>query len=162
MPFINPSLAAILTLSAALPLYGQSVESRIDLLGAHIRASLTDSTFTSSECSHWVRIEEILGRDGDGFSDGAEAESGGGDSNGDGIPDALQAHVASIPTLLTSPLIVSWAAPIDSDDLFLQENPRSGTQAWAFMPGPIQKSAHPYVVRMHPTNARMLFRLARP
>jgi len=279
-----------------------TLQSRIDLLGAHIRASLTDSAFNTSEYSHWVRIEEILDRDGDGVSDGVEAESGGGDSNGDGIPDALQAHVASFPTLLTGPLIVtstaglsfesilvealsdfpplksqefptgiwsftlgglsdggpatvnihasgenrgerfycfgptpenptphwydfsfdgttglevegdllilhlvdgargdhdltingqitnrggsstsrpaianplfqtlsdgsvivSWAAPIGRDELFLQENLRPDTQPWAFSPDPIQKSAHTYVVRIHPASARMLFRLARP
>ncbi len=95
-------------LSPAIP-FTFNLQSAIDLRGSHIRASLTDPSLNTSEYSEWIRIEGAADSDGDGISDGVEEAMAAGDGNGDRIPDAQQAHVASFPTLLSGSLAI--AAP---------------------------------------------------
>ena len=98
--------------SALLP-FSFELQSVTNLRGAHMRASITDSSQNTSEYSPWIRIEGPGDTDGDGISDEVEAlqahtgQPGKGDTNEDGTPDAQQSHVASFPTLLSGSLTLT-------------------------------------------------------
>ena len=94
-----------------------TLQSAIDLRGAHMRASITDTSLNTSEYSNWIRIEGPRDTDADGISDSVETGAGSVDANGDGIPDTQQAHVSSFPTLFSGNLSITAPEGLSLDHI---------------------------------------------
>ncbi len=105
------------------------VIQRVIPAGPHVETVRVDWTFGGSTGSSTINVAIGSDSDGDGMSDFVEALHAGGDANDDGIPDAEQATIASVPDAKSGEFVTIVSGQYELRQVRSTDTPRDSMAA---------------------------------